>query len=191
MKHFFPPAVSNRMQDWTRTPGAVFELLFKCWILHEKCSMMESGAENKFLPLDIKKGLPNPHGRVFHWTSRLSRNRDLRNWIYELFGIVLIISGGTLLIDSLHQGLYKPGSRCSVSGWRLVIQSFKKVAHSKTVGSSKFIPRTSIFCGLYLPVPCFEACWSLLIQSCVCPGLGSAYSSKCQQAFPLISSFLR
>lgn len=33
----------------TYKPGAIFELMFQCWTLYEKCSETESGVENKLL----------------------------------------------------------------------------------------------------------------------------------------------
>lgn len=158
MKYFFPPAVFNRMQDWTYTPGAIFELLFQCWTLHEKCSVMESGAVNKFLLLDIKKVLSILMGQfsIEHpgclitgicWTGFMS---------YLALITVLIISGGNLL----HRA---PGSRslfgCSLSWMKVgLIQSFKEVIHSKIVGVHSSFLEQALFCVLCISVPCFEAC---------------------------------
>lgn len=150
MKYFFPPAVFNRMQDWTYTLGAVFELLFHCWTLHEKCSVMESGTVNKFLLLDTKRysqfsmgqfSIEHPSFLVagICWTEFMS---------YLTLITVLIISGGSLL----HR---EPGSRslfgCSLSWMQVgLIQSFKEVIHSKTVGVHSSFQELAFFCVLYL-----------------------------------------
>lgn len=156
------------MQDWTYTPGAIFELLFQCWTLHEKCFVMESGAVNKFLLLDIKNSIINSHGTVFHWTSRLSYNSLITGICWTEFmsylGLitVLIISGGSLL----HR---EPGSRslfgCSLSWMKVgLLQSFKEVIRSKIVGVHSSSQEQAFFLCFMHTCTLF---WSLLKLICL------------------------
>lgn len=85
----------------------------------------------------FKNGLPHPRGSVFHWTSWLSHNRDLWNWIWNYMALTtgLLTSAAAshreCCIENLDQGLRLMPA--PYLGWRLVLYnkpcSFPRTKH--------------------------------------------------------------